>query len=832
MEGGRAGGSGNVRSRPVVHRAALGEVQVADALTAQQPNGARQSVAPFGSSAPLAFSCLLLFVRPALRWWTSSVVVAPRAPSRPGRACPCGRRACRDPCRNPRPIPPRCIRPDAAMRSHARACWSGVSTRDGVTTVRLGLIAQTFHRRPHLLEALPHPRTLGRVRPSGAGPALGSHGVHLDAQRAPTLRRPARDGGQAGDLGIGEIQLARLGEQELCGVVHRAAAASAHAARARHWARSHLSARLLRAQRDCTGGADHRRKEDLPFHRADSTSTKGRRPVEPAVHRSAWVRRIRTVAVNALICLLGRQMLRSRARRRASRSPSPSPLAGVLPCLARSFAARRFACVVAPRSSCFHRPPARAGRAAHRRAGEADDRAVPESCVAARDDGRAKSRPHRLDDLRPRHAERLHGGGAGLPPGAPDAVPERRRARSHGRQPVRRRLDRRVRSRVGAEPAGMDREPVARSDGCRARDLGDSDERRGSVAGGRRAAHRSFRPTALRAVREGQPDLSRPRDRVRGAGLDGPRAEAVHQGVGTAEQPALVARRVEDRVRQRSRKSLVHRGLRREDALDDVPRAERRFRRRAGLVAGWQACRVHAPARHAVRAADAGRTGRHWQPAGSGRRRRLAAQRVSAGVANPFGPGGGAGRARPDSAPTACRSSPDSVARRSPAGTRSPSWWPTSRRGSARELWHNAPNDSTFPAIQRLHVGRRSHPRPGVAAQRRVGSLSTRSMPNADHREAGAAHDDEWLDRGRDVRRRVGRRQDALLLHERERHRAPAHLGGADGGRHADSRSRRATASRRPRSRSRRASSWRCCTSTPARRRRSGFCRRTAGRRA
>ena len=71
------------------------------------------------------------------------------------------------------------------------------------------------------------------------------------------------------------------------------------------------------------------------------------------------------------------------------------------------------------------------------------------------------------------------------------------------------------------------------------------------------------------------------------------------------------------------------------------------------------------------------------------------------GLANPFGPGGGAGRARPDSAP----SQPliPGLCRATFAGghTLAILGADVSTR-SARELWHNAPNDSTFPAIQRL----------------------------------------------------------------------------------------------------------------------------------
>jgi len=71
------------------------------------------------------------------------------------------------------------------------------------------------------------------------------------------------------------------------------------------------------------------------------------------------------------------------------------------------------------------------------------------------------------------------------------------------------------------------------------------------------------------------------------------------------------------------------------------------------------------------------------------------------GLANPFGPGGGAARARPDSVPT-----PPLVpglCRATFAGGHTLAIMVADvSTQSARELWHNAPNDSTFPAIQRL----------------------------------------------------------------------------------------------------------------------------------
>jgi dipeptidyl aminopeptidase/acylaminoacyl peptidase len=70
------------------------------------------------------------------------------------------------------------------------------------------------------------------------------------------------------------------------------------------------------------------------------------------------------------------------------------------------------------------------------------------------------------------------------------------------------------------------------------------------------------------------------------------------------------------------------------------------------------------------------------------------------GLGNPFGPGGG-GRARPDTAPS--RPLIPGLCRATFAGGHTLAIMVADvASGSARELWHNAPNDSTFPAIQRL----------------------------------------------------------------------------------------------------------------------------------
>ena len=185
------------------------------------------------------------------------------------------------------------------------------------------------------------------------------------------------------------------------------------------------------------------------------------------------------------------------------------------------------------------------------------------------------------------------------------------------------------------------------------------------------------------------------------------------------------------------------------------------------------------------------------------------------------GGGGGGGRGgrgarttRRRCAPTAC------IARRSPAATRSSFMVADVATGKAQEFWHNQPNDRDVQQHQRDHVGRRPRRVHRAGAERRVGSVLL-----GEHRQsaarAGAAHDDRRLDQRQRRRshvrddRALARRQDAVLLHERQGHREAAHLGGADAGRHAARRSRPTTASRCRRRRSRRASSSRCCTSAP-----------------
>jgi dienelactone hydrolase len=68
-----------------------------------------------------------------------------------------------------------------------------------------------------------------------------------------------------------------------------------------------------------------------------------------------------------------------------------------------------------------------------------------------------------------------------------------------------------------------------------------------------------------------------------------------------------------------------------------------------------------------------------------------------------------------------------------------------------------------------------------------MGSLTTASVSHKPVRKPAASlTDDRRDDRDGDGRRDLGRRQDALLLHDREGHRAAPHLGGADGRRRSE----------------------------------------------
>ena len=136
-----------------------------------------------------------------------------------------------------------------------------------------------------------------------------------------------------------------------------------------------------------------------------------------------------------------------------------------------------------------------------------------------------------------------------------------------------------------------------------------------------------------------------------GAGREGP--AALYKGMGAQREPALVARRIQARVRQRARQSLADRRLRRSHAAPALRVAERRRRRQSDVVARRQTARVRPASGRSVRAPGAGRRREPRESRWPGRR---GSRRPRRGR-----PGAAVVRARAKVAPTVC------IARRSRA---------------------------------------------------------------------------------------------------------------------------------------------------------------------
>ena len=143
--------------------------------------------------------------------------------------------------------------------------------------------------------------------------------------------------------------------------------------------------------------------------------------------------------------------------------------------------------------------------------------------------------------------------------------------------------------------------------------------------------------------------------------------------------------------------------------------------------------------------------------------------------------------------------------------------------GDAQEVWHNQPNDKIVANIDNARLAGDILVFPfAVAGRRRGGGRGGRgggktgSARNAGHREIQATPVDEWdryyalnvmdtaarpvlltttdgLIENQTSDRAFGRREDFLLLHQRQRHRAAAYLGRTGEGRRAgaDHRGRR-----------------------------------------
>ena len=216
---------------------------------------------------------------------------------------------------------------------------------------------------------------------------------------------------------------------------------------------------------------------------------------------------------------------------------------------------------------------------------------------------------------------------------------------------------------------------------------------------------------------------------------------------------------------------------------------------------GGRACRSGSRRSRAA-AASGCRTGRRFRraAAASGRGGR------GGGGGRPAAARQAALRQRPGAAAAAVVNNSPGLMRATFKGGYTLAFWKADvTTGDAQEIWHNQPNDPhgrrnvanvrlagdyvIFPfdagggaAAAADAVARRRARRPRQRRRRRPwtnGIATTRSTSSTRRQPAGAADDDRRPDRGPDVGRGLGRRQDVLLLHERQGHRAAPHLGGA-----------------------------------------------------
>ena len=308
----------------------------------------------------------------------------------------------------------------------------------------------------------------------------------------------------------------------------------------------------------------------------------------------------------------------------------------------------RHSCIRAFASRGFRR------RTVHRqrRPVQADDRAVSLAGVSVGAGVGEEGRPRRVDRVRARASQHLHGRRARLQTGSPDEVPRRRRRHSLRARDLRRRIDRHVRARQRAESRRVDRQPEQRSartaiarSGRRTR----TEAARGDLAP---APGRRCRPTATPSCSRATARSSAYQivPRADGAGREGP--AALYKGMGAQREPALVARRIQARVRQRARQPLADRRLRRyaRDACTTCRRASTSTPVRRGRPTangsrsfGARACRSGCrrksatgasatPAARARRVAAAAVRARRRGGRGAGARRRSRRRLVSRGV--------------------------------------------------------------------------------------------------------------------------------------------------------------------------------------------------------
>ena len=306
-----------------------------------------------------------------------------------------------------------------------------------------------------------------------------------------------------------------------------------------------------------------------------------------------------------------------------------------------------------------------------------------------------------------------------------------------------------------------------------------------------------------------------------------PRRGAVHPRLGHEQRPRW-SPDGEDRVRQPARRSQLHRHLRRRDALAEVHGARRgsstRARRGRRTASGSRssAARARRSVSRRSRAAAASdcRTARRSTADECRTRRRSGRRRWPSGWRRRQGGGGRAHgrRATPRRTSRRRRRSARADARDVPRRLHAVDVVGDPVTGEAR-VWHTRPTNGDPRPRQRLFTnsvpsttssGPDEHVVFTVTVPTTSGSATSRCRspgpptvtPTLLTTTDGIIEDATSVALSKDGKT-------LYYTTNARRHRSAPHLGGADGGRHAEAASRPATASRRSRCRSRRASASR-----------------------